>query len=279
MIDLHTHSIFSDGTYTPEQLIISTKELGLSAIALTDHNTIEGISSFLVAAEKYHIHAIQGIEISTAHHGIELHIVGLNIEPKHYEMLNEMLVQAKQNKSESNRNLIENLQNKLNYNISYADVENSNYGNSVNRANIAKYLVDKGYISSIEEGFQTILNVKSGYYIPPKRLDTLEVISKISGVGIISVMAHPFVNMNERQLEDFLPLAKNSGLCAMETYYSTYDEKTTELAMKLSLKYGLKESGGSDFHGENKPDIMLGIGRGNLNIPNTVLKTLIDDID
>lgn len=276
MIDLHTHSNFSDGTLSPKELILRAKGKGIDAIALCDHNTFDGLESFLKEAEKENIEAVAGIEISTEYKDIELHVVGLFVEKHHYKELFEMLEIPKKEKEKSNLDLINKL-NALGYDISYQEVKNSTKGN-VNRANIAAILLKKGYVSSVKDAFKTLLS-PNNLYIPPKRLDVFEVIKKLRSMKIISVLAHPFLNLSYSELEEFLPMAKESGLVAIETEYSKYDEKTAYDAKKLSEKYGLLQSGGSDFHGENKPDIDIGTGKGNLNIPYSFLVKLRQELN
>lgn len=134
--------------------------------------------------------------------------------------------------------------------------------------------MQKGYVSSVKEAFQTLLMSKFGYYVPPKRPSSLYIIEKLKGFGSISVLAHPFLNMNEDELREFLPKAKACGLNATEAYYSLFDKAETELAEKICDEYGLLKSGGSDFHGATKPDISLGVGKGNLAIPTGIYKSL-----
>ena len=115
--------------------------------------------------------------------------------------------------------------------------------------------------------FSKLLSPKCGYYVSPKRPDACDTIAFIKSIGAVAILCHPFLNLTEEELLAFLPLAKASGLDAMETEYSTYDEATTQKAKEIAKQFGLLESGGSDFHGENKPDISVGKGRGNLAIP------------
>ena len=131
-----------------------------------------------------------------------------------------------------------------------------------------------GYVNSIEEAFDTLLSKNGPFYTQPKRLDVFEVIRFVKSIGSVSVLAHPFLNLSEAELREFLKKAKSEGLHAMDTLYSKFDEDTTALARKIAKEYGILESGGSDFHGWRKPGIELGIGKGSLAVPVTFLDEL-----
>lgn len=264
--DLHTHSVFSDGTYTPAQLIAEAEEIGLTAVALTDHNTIAGLPDFMAAGEGSSVKAVPGCEFSTDYNGVELHILGLYILPEHYQTVTDLLEKAQRDKEESNRNLVAAL-NEAGYAIDYEKVVARSQG-SVNRAHIAAELMETGYISSIQEAFQSLLTKKRGFYKPPKRIGAYECIRFIKSIGAVAVLAHPFLNLKEEAaLRAFLPEAVEAGLDGMEVVYSKFSPEQTALAQQIASDFGLLYSGGSDFHGANKPDIALGTGRGELKIP------------
>lgn len=263
MIDLHMHSIYSDGTYSPEQLVTKAKEIGLEAIALTDHNTTSGIEEFMACDKTNETEKIAGVEISTEYNGLEFHVLALLLDDEKCTQINSILNIAKENKLISSKNLIKKLKDELNFDVSFEELLNRQKAEVPNRANIASYLMSKGYISSISEGFKTILHENAGYYKPPKRLDTLEVIRYISDIGAVSVLAHPYLTLTGNHLSDFVEKAKKNGLDAIETYYSLYDVETTNNAILLAKQFDLLKSGGSDFHGKNKPHINMGTGCGN----------------
>lgn len=271
--DMHMHSIFSDGTDTPTQLIEKAEHLGLSAVALCDHNTVSGLPEFLKAAEGKCVTAVPGVEFSTAYKERELHILALFIKEKFYEDIMNLVSEADQRKEESNIDLIHNL-NQAGYKLDYEKIKSERPDGRVNRAHIAAALTEAGYVSSIEEAFQNILAKKHGYYHPPKRLDALEIIRYIKSIGAVAVWAHPFFNLKEKQVREFLNDAKPCGLDGMETIYSTYSDEETKLAISIAKEYVLLQSGGSDYHGNNKPNIQIGIGRGSLRIPNIFFKEM-----
>lgn len=261
-VDLHTHTKHSDGTLTPSELIELAVENELFAIALTDHNTASGLPEFFAAAEGKDIEAVGGTELSCDYDGKEIHIVGLFLELDDVQKIDELMDQMKQNKIISNKNLIEKLASD-GYDISYEAVEKT-VNSYMNRAHIATYLVSKGYFSSRQEVFEKILQPYGKYYTPPKTISVFEGIEFLNSLGAVSVLAHPYLSIPSEDMDSFLDGAVAVGLDAMETVYTTYDEQTARKAKETAEKYGLLESGGSDFHGANKPDTKLGVGYGNI---------------
>ena len=271
--DLHTHSVFSDGTYTPTELIKAAKELGLSAVALTDHNTVKGLPEFMCSAKEYGVTGVAGTELSTDYGDTELHILGLFLPKTAYERIEERVQVLKRNKEESNRILCERLA-AAGYEITFEEVKNASPAEFVNRAIIGEVLMKKGYVSSIQEAFDTLLRKGGEFYVEPKRLDALETVAFLKGFGAAVVLAHPFLNLDEKGLRRFLDEAVPLGLDGIETRYSKYTEEQTSLSEKIAEEYGLLQSGGSDFHGSRKPGIFLGVGKGNLAVPTEFYKKL-----
>ncbi len=254
--DLHTHSVFSDGSQTPRQIVEAAARQGL-IVALTDHNSVSGLPEFLAAAEEFGVEAVPGIEFSTDYKGVDTHVVALFVRQEHYAVIRDFVAEGDRLKERSNRDLIGRLQ-KVGYDLNYAEIVSGTPDGRVNRANIAGELVKKGYVGSVKEAFATLLGEKHGFYVPPKRRGTLDTIAFIRSLGAVAVLAHPLLTFDEETLRQLLPAAVERGLQAMETHYSTYDEATTALACSLAEEYGLLCSGGSDFHGEAKPHIALG---------------------
>ncbi len=264
--DLHTHSVFSDGTYTPVQLLEEAEQRNLSAIALTDHNTVLGLPDFLAAARGRAVEAIPGVEFSTDYNGTELHILALYLNPMYFSQVMELMQQYHRRKEQSNIALVDDL-NRAGYVIDYEKIKASTPEGQVNRALIAAELTRLGYTASIQDAFKKLLNPSCGYYTPPRRHTPAEMISIIRDFGAVSVLAHPYLNLKQEELNTFLHQDAHRGLQGMEVYYSTYDEETTLAARETADHFGLLHSGGSDFHGDNKPDIQLGVGRGGLQVP------------
>ena len=276
LCDLHTHSIYSDGTFSPAQLIAEAERNGISAIALTDHNTLSGLPDFLSAAKDSSVEAIPGIEFSTDYQDAELHIVTLFVKPEHYGPITELTDAMNQRKQQSNLNLIDHL-NRAGYQISYEKIKSSMPNREPNRALIAAELVRLGYCATVKEAFKTLLGTKCGYYQPPKHIDAFELIKFVRSMGLVPIFAHPFLSLkDEEQIEKFLEVATECGLQGMETRYPVFSAEQTSTLEKLAARFGLAQSGGSDFHGANKPDLSLGTGYGDLQVPYHFLNSLRD---
>ena len=270
--DLHTHSVFSDGTYTPGEIIAEAKRLGL-IVALTDHNTAAGLPEFMDAAQKLGVTAVPGAEFSTEYKGKELHLLGLFVLPEHYAAVERMVKEQHVLKEISNMELVERL-NQAGYLIDYMKVKRRNPNGNANRAHMAAELLDQGYVTSIREAFDTILSDNGGFYVPPSRLQLIDVIKELRRIGVLPILAHPLQELTEPELRDLLPNAIEAGLAGMETMHSSYTPETIALAEKIATEFNLLSSGGSDFHGSVKPGISLGTGRGWLCIPSKIYSNL-----
>lgn len=263
--DLHVHSTFSDGTLTPRELLQAACDAGLSSIALTDHNTVKGLPDFMEAAKAFSIQAVPGIEFSVDYLGTELHLLGLYVQPAHYASITAMMEDFLRRKEQSNKDLVDKL-NAAGFRLDYEQIKPRDAG-YVNRAHIGAAMTEKGYTSSIKEAFKRYLSPKHGYYVPPRRADVFETIAFIKSIGAVAVLAHPFLNLEEEALGRFLPKAVEAGLDGMEVLYPLFDGQQTRILAAMAAEFGLLPSGGSDFHGANKPHIQLGIGQGDLRIP------------
>ena len=271
--DLHTHSVFSDGTYTPSELVAEAKRLGL-IIALTDHNTVAGLPEFMEAAQKLGVTAVPGVEFSTEHNGKELHLLGLFVLPEHYAAIERMVKEQHVLKEISNMELVERL-NQAGYLIDYAKVKGRNPNGNANRAHVAAELLEQGYVTSVREAFDTILSDCGEFYVPPSRLQLIDVIKELRRIGVLPVLAHPLQELTEAELRALLPDAIEAGLIGMETMHSSYTPETICLAEAIAREHRLLSSGGSDFHGSVKPEISLGTGKGWLCVPKEIYMQLL----
>lgn len=271
--DLHTHSNYSDGTYTPTELINEAEAIGLSAIALCDHNTVSGVPEFLSAAEGKSVTAVAGIELSTDYGKTELHILGLFIDPKYFGRVEEYVSTLIKNKENSNKQLIERL-NAGGYDVDFDEIRAKTPNGRFNRAHIGEALVEKGYAESISEAFSTLLARESEYYVPVKRVDAFEAISFLKSIGAVTALAHPLLDLSEDELRAFLPEAKKYGLNAIESLYMNFDDEKSKRLCAIADEFSLLYSGGSDFHGARKPDILLGRGKGCRTVPTEVFEKL-----
>ncbi len=272
--DLHTHTYYSDGSDSPEELVLKAKRLGLTAVALTDHNTVAGLDEFVKACHKYGVEAVPGVEFSTSYEQSELHILALFLKEEDYGRVTDFVGHYQTLKEKSNIETVERLK-KDGYPVEYSRIKKRNPDGRINRFHIADELLEKGYVTSVKEAMETLLSPEGKYYIPPERPDSLEVIRFIKALGSVAVLAHPFVSMQKERLMEFLLSAKASGLDAIETEYPLYDEETTLFARETAEKYGLLKSGGSDYHGINKPDTQLGLGKGRLSVPDSFYRDFL----
>ena len=263
--DLHAHSTYSDGSDTPTELARLALESGIGAIALTDHNSVKGLSEFTSTDLGGKVELIGGIEFSTDYGKTELHIIALGVRPEHYQAITERVDVMLDGKRQANEELCARLI-AAGYKIDTVRMREGCLGD-INRAHIATELVRCGYVKDRGEAFATLLRKGGEFYIEPKRLDVFETIAFIKSMGLVAVLAHPLLNLTRAELEGFLPSAIEAGLDAMECIYSEYDEDMTEYSLNLAKRMGLLVSGGSDYHGRNKPTISLGTGEGNLDIP------------
>lgn len=272
--DLHTHSTCSDGSDTPAALVRLAEQAGLSGIALTDHNTVKGLQAFMDAGRESSVVTVPGCEFSTDYGGTELHIVGLFLPERAWPQAGQYAARLHSGKQRSNELLIERLR-AAGYDITCEEAEAAAPdADTFNRAHVAGLLQQKGYVRDRKEAFATLLHESRGFYTPPARPGSLETIAFIKEIGGAAVLAHPFLNLDAAGLAEFLPQAKARGLDAIETRYSEFDAETTEAAAALAERFGLMQSGGSDYHGSVKPDIALGTGKGSLCVPFAFLEDL-----
>ena len=264
--DLHTHSDYSDGSFTPEEVAAEAVARGVSAVVLTDHNTLRGVDEFMCACGRAGVECASGVETTTDWRGREIHLVALFAESGRFSEIDELLGVLAKEKRRQNIELV-NALCRDGYIISYGEIERANPKGNINRAHIANALLEHGYVSSIDEAFSGVLSEEAGYYTPPTRPDTIEMIKMIDEACAVSVVAHPYITLSDTELEEFLCEACPAGLDGMETRYTKYDAQTEKKASDTAHSFGILESGGSDFHGSVKPGTVLGHGYGSLCVP------------
>ena len=270
-IDLHTHSTFSDGTFTPLQLVKYAEEKGLKAFALTDHDTTEGVKE--AKSIETNVEVISGVEISTRYDKKEIHIVGLYVNENDAD-LNKQLKYYREKRVTRNFEILEKL-NSLGVNITIDDVKESCTGDLISRAHIAKALVSKGFVGSYTEAFDRYLGDNKCAYVPRETLNYEESMELITKAGGVPVLAHPLLyKMSDTNLENMMVKLRQKGLKAVEVYYSTHSNSDTQHIMAMANRVGLIYSGGSDFHGATKPKIDMGTGMGKLAVPYEILEKI-----
>ncbi|MBD5089584.1 MAG: PHP domain-containing protein [Clostridiales bacterium] len=278
-IDLHVHSNISDGTFTPTQLVEEAIQCGLSAFALTDHDTTDGVAEALDAAKEAKksgkaIEVISGTELSVAYKNRDIHMLGLFLDYENFT-LQKALHKAKESRENRNKKMAENLE-KAGFDI---DIERlSNFfeeGTILTRAHFAQYLFQTKQIVSVNAAFRNILNTDGPYYVPRKYIEPENAIRLIKQAGGIPILAHPLIyHLPEEELDALIARLKEMGLEGIEVFYSANTGFDEGILRQYANKYNLVMSGGSDFHGANKPLISLGTGKGNLHIPYSVLDHL-----
>ncbi len=271
-IDLHTHSTASDGSFSPGELVRHAWENGLSAVALTDHDTVSGIEEALEMGKALGIEVIPGIEIGLEFKP-EMHMLGYFFNNS-YKKIGKVLDRLLNSREERNPRIIAKL-NELGFNITMGDVRHNAGGSIIGRPHIAKALVDKGYVKDNNEAFEKYLASGKPAYFPKDKLTPAEGIGEILEAGGIPVLAHPiYLGMDYSRLDGLLADMKKAGLKGIEAYYTENRYEDTGNLLRLAIKHELIPTGGSDFHGSFKPDIEIGKGRGNLHVPYEVLESL-----
>lgn len=264
-VDFHVHSNISDGTLTPTEVVKMAADKGLAAIALTDHDTIDGVEEALKAGETYGIRVIPGIEISADYNGSDLHILGLNIDYKNEEFAGRVAV-CRDSRDGRNLKMVEKMQAQ-GFPVTW-DIMLERFGdNSITRAHFAKYLLDEGYVASKDEAFAKYLNPGCPCYVSRVKVTPKEAIEMILLAGGHPVLAHPLLyRMPKDRLESVIVMLQGYGLQGIEARYSLNRVEDDVFLEKLAIRHGLGRTGGSDFHGDIKPDIAIGTGKGNLSV-------------
>lgn len=267
MIDLHMHSTCSDGTFAPDELVREAKRAGLTAMALTDHDTVEGTAAARAEARRQGIGFLPGLEISAEFQPGTMHILGYGFDDANAALL-ERLAYVQRCREERNPRIVERL-NGLGMALTMEEVEAASGGGLVGRPHFAKVLCDKGYVQSRQEAFDRYLAKGQSAYVDKVRLSPEESIETIHAAGGLAVLAHPLQLKAEDDgaLEAILRRLKDAGLDGLECHYRNHTEQDTARFLALARKYGLLVTGGSDFHGANRPSIRLGTGEGNLHVP------------
>lgn len=271
-IDLHTHSTASDGTMQPEELVRAARKAGLSAIALTDHDTMDGLPEALETGVKTGVEVIPGCELSVHTEVGVLHIVGLWVDPYSYK-LKKSFDEIRARRNSRNEGMVTNLR-KLGMDITMEDLHAEGSG-TIGRPHMARIMLSRGYVKDFEEAFQDYLGKNGKAYIPKNNITAEEAFELLHSNDATPILAHPYlVSSDEEILESEIRRLKDLGLEGIEVYYSSHTIEMTGFIKKMAKKYNLQASGGSDFHGYVKPDIQLGKGAGNLFVHHSVLDDL-----
>jgi len=273
IVDLHVHSTCSDGTLTPTELVDYAIEKGLSAFALTDHDTTDGLEEAMEYAKDKGIEVIPGIEFSTEYESKDIHILGLYIDYNKKEF-KEQVQAFIDSRILRNQKMCKNLQDAgidISYEALLAEFPNA----TITRAHYARFLLDHGYVKSLPEAFDCYVGDHCPYFVPREKVTPAQAVKLILEANGIPILAHPTLyHMSDRRLEKLVAELKEAGLMGIEAIYSTYTAGEERQMRDLAKRYNLLISGGSDFHGSNKPKLDLAVGYGKLHIP----ASLLDDM-
>ncbi len=283
---MHVHSNKSDGSKSPTELVHMAMSKGLSAFALTDHDTVDGIDEAIVCAEKLQEflctksdcnipEVIPGIELSTEYQGKDIHLVGLYID-HHSAAFRKYLQEFVDSRIERNRKMCANLA-AAGIDISYEKLVEAFPDSVLTRAHYAIYLVEHGYCSGKEQAFSQYVGDHTKYFVPREKITPEMAVELILQAGGIPILAHPVLyRMSDARLEALVARLKAVGLAGIEAIYATYSQAEERQMRKLADKYDLCISGGSDYHGEAKPGLEMGTGYGKLFVPEDLLKALLE---
>lgn len=272
-IDLHSHTTASDGSLTPEELVRLANRQGVSALAVTDHDTIAGLPRAIAEGERLGVEIIPGIEISCLYGETELHILGYFINPED-PCLKPALTAYWASREDRNPLIVQRL-NELGCDVTYAEVKAVAGAATVGRPHIAQALLRKGYVRSVSEAFDRYLADGGPAYVPRRLPPPVEAIGLIRQTGGIPVLAHPVYTARIKEpFEQICATLKGFGLMGIESIYSSHNQQQTDRYCSISREQGLLVTGGSDFHGEAKPNLLVGTGYGNLEVPADLLEPM-----
>ncbi|SCI28429.1 PHP domain [uncultured Eubacterium sp.] len=275
MIDLHIHSTCSDGTFAPKEITDKVIEKNLYGFSLTDHDTVDGISEILSMNLPEHLKFIPGIEISCDALHREIHILGYGIDCKN-QQLNKTLNDLRKKRMQRNLDMIDLFQ-KDGYPVTLEKLQHGDPDTVITRAHFSRVLVEEGICTSRDQAFSKYLGEKCKYYIPKTFFDPKDCLKLILDAGGIPILAHPFLyKFSNKDTKHLIRDLKEYGLAGIEVYHSSHHQGQVAKLREWQKEYDLLATGGSDFHGTNKPDIDIGTGRGPLYVPDHLLDELLE---
>ena len=281
-IDLHTHTNFSDGSFSPQQLIDLAVKKKLYALAITDHDEVGALFSAMAYSKELPIQIVPGVELSIEYdlpgQG-HLHMLGLFVDYQNKELA-ETLNTLKQARFDRIKTMVIKI-NALGFSLDFDELNQHIGRGSAGRPHLARLLIEKGVVKNISEAFTKYLSKGRPAYVPKMKLTAASAINLIHEAGGLAILAHPFSLGYQTYPEmgrEILKL-KAIGLDGVEAYYTNHNTYLTDWLLKFSEENNLLISGGSDFHGDPRPDILLGSGTGNLNIPDSVYEKLKKELE
>lgn len=273
MIDLHCHSVFSDGTSTPEELVAFAEQGGLTALALTDHDTTAGLERFMAAGADSTVETVPGIELSAEFGAIPLHILGYFFDVQN-EPLQTALTWVREGRTQRNFQIVEKL-NALGYNLTIEDIRKHAGTDQIGRPHFAAALMEGGHFKHPNKIYQQLLGKGKAAYVDRLRLSPERCVELISGAGGVAVIAHPGqMKLTNNKVRRLARPLKDHGLGGMEVLHPSHKEHQVLALERICAELGLLVTGGTDFHGALTPDLSLGTGFGNFFVADEILEKL-----
>lgn len=273
MIDLHAHSTFSDGSSSPEELVDQAVKIGLTAMALTDHDGTMGVDRFLAACQQRGLRGVPGMELSVDFPGGTMHMLGYFIR-HHDPVIESELARLRKGREDRNQLILARL-NQIGFPLSWEEVRKWAGEDVVGRPHFAKAMIEKGYVRRKDDAFDRYLGKGKPAYVERVRLTVEQSIALIRNAGGVPVLAHPFtLNLGRRRLRTLLGELAATGLQGIEAYHSEHSHDQQRFCLSLARDLGLEVTGGSDYHGMLNPYVHLGVGFGNLNVPDDLVERL-----
>ena len=279
-IDLHIHSTASDGSLTPFEILQLAQKLNLGAIAITDHDSLEGSKEAFQAGIPSSINFLSGVEISAAYPPFlsrsgSFHLLGYGIRLDD-PALNQSLYKLRQARKNRNPEILKRLK-KLGYSLTLAEIRRVAGEGQLGRPHIAQAMVKKGYVASVDEAFDHFLGTNKPAYVNKYRIECIQAVQAITAAGGIPVLAHPgLLDIgHESTLKQFIGNLKEIGIRGIEVYYPEHTARQMKTYAELARYFDLLMTGGTDFHGKMMPQIKLGSGKGNLFVPYELYEKLI----
>lgn len=273
LIDLHVHSNASDGSLTPSEVADTAMRMGLSAIALTDHDTVDGIAELFDYTKDKPLDVVPGIELSCYYQNREIHILGFYMDYQNPDLQKELTV-LKQAREGRNEKMVALMQTD-GLPVTMEKLLHGNPDSVITRAHFARVLVEEGVCKDKDTAFRKYIGIGCKYYLPKPQVTCETAMRILCTYGKAAFLAHPLLyHLGYAQIEALLVYLKSLGLKGIEAYHSSNNRYESDKLRSFALKHDLLISGGSDFHGIVKPNIQMGIGRGNMKIQKSLLTEL-----
>lgn len=274
MIDLHTHTTFSDGSQTPSELVEEAAAKGLTAVAVTDHDTVDGLPEALAAGERFGVEVVPGVEINLEHDRMTMDLLGYFLAGMPSDELQQELADLRAYRDERNARILERL-TELGLPLDPEDLAAAGENGAVGRPHIGEAMVRRGYVSSISEAFELYLRRGAPAWVDRRRLALGPALRLLRGSGALPVLAHPgLIHTDAGGLDHIVRDAARDGMAGIECYYPLHDAEMVRRCLGLAETYALVPTGGSDYHGTVKPAIRLGVAAGDQPVPDHVLTDL-----